>query len=905
MTIYSRWPIQGSGSGGVTSLNGETGALTLVAGSNITITPSGTNITISSTGGGGTGTVTSVGLAAPSIFTVSGSPVTTAGTLTFSLNSEAANTFFAAPNGSAGTPTLRLIVPADVPTLNQNTTGTASNITATSNSTLTSLPSLVFPTSQLSGTIALGSQVSGILPVANGGTDSGTTLVNGQVMVSNGGQIVENPNFYSVYGGALTIGAPNSNPELGATDFGIFKVSTTTASTFEYPQTIYYELTPASTQTGDYASSTFEIALNPSPTSTAMNGFYYGLYIDAAAQNGIYGGPVIGQLNFVHFDNTSSGVLSLGQQITVINDGTGEVHNSWGVSIDTVQATGVGPNPHRAALLMLGDHTFLGAYDGATASGSTVSNECDAIYVRAGCLNATGTNATNWVINSQETHPSQFLGSISAVGLFTTTLQVSTGAVTGDVLTSDVSGNATWQSPSAGVIATASASATKKVIYVSQDVGSNSNDGSIFAPFLTIQAGINKANTIAAFYNQVIVNVTPSGGTLGYQENITLSQQGVTVQAFSPLQKADTVYLNGSCTINLTGTSGGTDFIAASNNVYLKGLIISPASGNSLIFTGTVFQRLYLDDCYVNSLGTSLIMTNTGTNGGTNSTITSRDTDFINSSATLPTIELSAGNLFISGANPAIQNSNAAASPSITIDGASATGGVFSITNGTINGQVTVSDNLADAFFNNTSIASGASPSIVTASSPNTGFVFAADLGLTTTATNSVIGSGVIVLSGVAKLSTGGDIATSVTQVVISSFPQGAVLLGATATQTANVLLTLKNGHIKSEQTTVPTVTATNSGTFTTTLSNATDIAGKINYTPGAGVTVAATVTVTFNQAYNVAPIISITPANTNAGTNAVQFYTTSTTTGFTLNFVASPVATLLYNWFYNVIETQ
>ena len=38
---------------GVTSLNGLTGALSLVAGSNITITPAGSNITIASSGGGG------------------------------------------------------------------------------------------------------------------------------------------------------------------------------------------------------------------------------------------------------------------------------------------------------------------------------------------------------------------------------------------------------------------------------------------------------------------------------------------------------------------------------------------------------------------------------------------------------------------------------------------------------------------------------------------------------------------------------------------------------------------------------------------------------------------------------------------------------------------------------------
>ena len=64
-----------------------------------------------------TGTVTSVALSLPNIFTVSGSPVTTSGTLTATLASQTANHFFAAPNGSAGAPTFRAMVAADVPTL--------------------------------------------------------------------------------------------------------------------------------------------------------------------------------------------------------------------------------------------------------------------------------------------------------------------------------------------------------------------------------------------------------------------------------------------------------------------------------------------------------------------------------------------------------------------------------------------------------------------------------------------------------------------------------------------------------------------------------------------------------------------------------------------------------------------
>jgi hypothetical protein len=74
---------------------------------------------------------------------------------------------------SGGTPAW-----ADIPTLNQNTTGTAANITATSNSTLTTLSSLSLPGSQVSGNISgNAANVTGTVAIANGG--SGTTTAQG------------------------------------------------------------------------------------------------------------------------------------------------------------------------------------------------------------------------------------------------------------------------------------------------------------------------------------------------------------------------------------------------------------------------------------------------------------------------------------------------------------------------------------------------------------------------------------------------------------------------------------------------------------------------------------------------------------------------------------------------------
>ena len=90
--------------------------------------------------GTGSGSVTSVsGTGTVSGLTLTGT-VTTSGSLTLGgtlavtpsdFSSQSANTFLAAPNGSAGVPTFRAIVAADVPTLNQNTTGTAANVTGT------------------------------------------------------------------------------------------------------------------------------------------------------------------------------------------------------------------------------------------------------------------------------------------------------------------------------------------------------------------------------------------------------------------------------------------------------------------------------------------------------------------------------------------------------------------------------------------------------------------------------------------------------------------------------------------------------------------------------------------------------------------------------------------------------
>lgn len=72
----------------------------------------------------GLGSVNSVGLTAPSIFAVAGSPVSSSGTLALTFaNGQPANQFLASPNGTAGAVGLRSLVGADVPAINLAASG--------------------------------------------------------------------------------------------------------------------------------------------------------------------------------------------------------------------------------------------------------------------------------------------------------------------------------------------------------------------------------------------------------------------------------------------------------------------------------------------------------------------------------------------------------------------------------------------------------------------------------------------------------------------------------------------------------------------------------------------------------------------------------------------------------------
>jgi trimeric autotransporter adhesin len=100
--------------------------------------------------------------------------------------SQTANTFYAAPNGSAGIPSFRTIVAADIPILNQNTTGNATTATNSSNSAIindNNTNATVYPTWVTASTSNLPIKVSdgkfSFNPSTGSITLAGDALING------------------------------------------------------------------------------------------------------------------------------------------------------------------------------------------------------------------------------------------------------------------------------------------------------------------------------------------------------------------------------------------------------------------------------------------------------------------------------------------------------------------------------------------------------------------------------------------------------------------------------------------------------------------------------------------------------------------------------------------------------
>jgi len=178
----------------VTSVNGQTGAVSVGTVTSVT----------------GTSPVASSGGATPAI-----SLAASYGDTQNPYASKTANFVLAAPNGSAGVPTFRAIVAADIPTLNQSTTGSAATLTT---------PRAIYG-NNFDGSAAL----TQVIASTYGGTGNGFTKFTGATTAEKTYTLPDASSTIVVQGGAL--GTPSSGTVTNLTGTASININGTVGAT--------------------------------------------------------------------------------------------------------------------------------------------------------------------------------------------------------------------------------------------------------------------------------------------------------------------------------------------------------------------------------------------------------------------------------------------------------------------------------------------------------------------------------------------------------------------------------------------------------------------------------------------------------------------------------------------------
>lgn len=129
----------------------------------------------------------------------------------------------------------------------------------------------------------------------------------------------------------------------------------------------------------------------------------------------------------------------------------------------------------------------------------------------------------------------------------------------------------------------------------------------------------------------------------------------------------------------------------------------------------------------------------------------------------------------------------------------------------------------------------------------------------------------------------------------------------STKKNAANTRLEVKDGHFRSDQTTAPTTTVNaNAGTGATcTVNGATDTAGTVELVTGSGAWAAGVqCAINFNLVYNTIPKCQLTPGSSTAALATLNTYVGKSTTDISINFVNPDVASTTYQWDYHCMET-
>ncbi len=443
--------------------------------------------------------------------------------------SQTAKYFYAAPNGSAGVPSFRAIVASDIPTLNQNTTGSAA--TLTTGRTISITGDLTYTSPAFNGSANV--TAAGTLATVNANVGSFTAAnitVNAKGLItaaSNGTFDTTNiSNFYTKVRSELSGTAPITyNSSTG--EIGITQASSTTNG--------YLSSTDWNTFNNKSAALTFSTGLTNS-SNTITNNLSTG--ISSSNQN-IYGSTASGgTLTLNSTTNTTKGKILFG------NSAYDEVNNYLNIGTTTSQNRITIGNTDKEAIsrdIRTGSLEIMGGTSEATGAYFQITGDQHSGSPYEGSAEFVIRNLTN----------SQF-AMFSYDGASTWTQRFQLKGVSGD----------TYLTPNGGMVS----------------IGGITPTASLHLP-----AGTSSANTAPLKFTAGTNLTTPENGALEYNgTNLFITNGGVRETILTSATNFDTTNIS-NFYLKVRSELSGTAPITYNSSTGLIGITQATTSTNGYL----------------------------------------------------------------------------------------------------------------------------------------------------------------------------------------------------------------------------------------------------------------------------------------------------------------------------------